>query len=375
MAKNGVTAPKGFVAAGISAGIKKSGKKDLAMIYSELPCALAGVTTQNRVAAAPIILARESISRGNAHAVIVNSGNANACTGKEGIKRAKKVRKAVASILKVDEGSVIVASTGIIGVPHPADTIIKALPDLKKVLSVNGAMTAAQAIMTTDLVDKQVLEKIPGMKGVIGGMAKGSGMIHPNMATMLGFLTTDVLIDPVTLQKALWEATEVSFNMISVDGDTSTNDMVTIMANGAAGDAQIREGSKQYEAFKKALTNVCITLAKMIVRDGEGAKKVFEVTVKGAAHKLDAIKIAKTIITSPLVKTAIAGADNNWGRVIAAAGRAGVMIDPDNVTVVLKDLKKKTVRVILDLRMGKAQAVAWGCDLTEGYIKINTHYN
>ncbi len=375
MAKAGVTVPKGFVAAGISAGIKKTGKKDLAMIYSELPCALAGVTTQNRVAAAPIILARETIARGSAHAVIVNSGNANACTGKEGIARAKKVRKAVATMMNIDEEEVIVASTGIIGVPHPADTIIKALPVLKKSLSIPGGQTAAQAIMTTDLVDKQVVVKLPGMKGVIGGMCKGSGMIHPNMATMLGFLTTDVAISPVTLQKALWEAVEVSFNMVSVDGDTSTNDMVTIMANGAAGGPQIREGTKQYEMFKKALTGACITLAKMIVMDGEGAKKMFEVQVKGAAHKLDAIKVAKTIITSPLVKTAIAGADNNWGRVIAAAGRAGVMIEPEKVSVVLKDLKKKNVKVLLDLKMGKAQAVAWGCDLTEGYIKINTHYN
>jgi glutamate N-acetyltransferase/amino-acid N-acetyltransferase len=375
MARSGVTAPKGFLAAGISAGIKKTGKKDLALIYSQFPCVLAGVTTQNRVAAAPIILARETITRGRAQAVIVNSGNANACTGEDGLERAKKVRKALAKELGITEDMIIIASTGIIGVPYPEDKVIKVLPQLKNKLTGQGGLSAAQAIMTTDLAVKQVVNRIPGTKALIGGMAKGSGMIHPNMATMLGFLTTDATIDPIALQKALWEATDLSFNMISVDGDTSTNDIVTIMANGAVGGRPIREGTKLYESFRKSLIKTCITLAQAIVKDGEGAKKIFEVHVKGAPHKIDANKIAKTIITSPLVKTAIAGGDNNWGRVIAAAGRAGVIIDPDKITVELKDLKKRYVRVIVDLKLGNAEAIAWGCDLTEGYIKINTHYN
>ena len=376
MKRTGVTAPKGFLAVGLRAGIKKkSKKKDLAMIFSELPCALAGVTTQNKVAAAPIILARETIVRGRAQAVIVNSGNANACTGDEGLKRAQKVRKAVAKEFSIHEEEVVVASTGIIGVPYPADIIISAIPALKKQMSSRGGLSAAQAILTTDLVVKQVVFPIPGTKAVIGGMSKGSGMIHPNMATMLGFLTTDALIDPIALQKALWDAVDVSFNMISVDGDTSTNDMVTIMANGAAGNKKIKENTKDYESFKKALTKACILLAQMIVRDGEGAKKMFEVHVKNARHKLDAIKIAKTIITSPLVKTAIAGADNNWGRTIAAAGRAGAYIEPAKVKVEMKDLKTKSPKIVLDLGLGNAEATAWGCDLTEGYIKINTHYN
>ncbi|MBU0581381.1 MAG: bifunctional glutamate N-acetyltransferase/amino-acid acetyltransferase ArgJ [Candidatus Margulisbacteria bacterium] len=375
MTRNGVTAPKGFLATGIKAGIKKGKKKELALIYSELPCALAGVTTQNKVVAAPIILARETITRGRGQAIIINSGNANAGTGQDGLKRAAQARKALAKELNLAEEDVVVASTGIIGVPWPSEKIIKVFPKLIKNLSIRGGLAAAQAILTTDLFTKQIAIPIRELKATIGGMAKGSGMIHPNMATMLAFLTTDLAIDPIALQRALWEVVELTFNMISVDGDTSTNDMVMIMANGAKQNKVIRVGTRAYELFKESLLKACNFLAQAIIKDGEGAKKIFEVQVKGAAHKLDAKKVAKTIITSPLIKTAIAGGDNNWGRVVAAVGRSGAMVNPEKIKVEMKGLKTKSVKVMVNLNIGNAEAKAWGCDLTNGYIKINTHYN
>jgi glutamate N-acetyltransferase / amino-acid N-acetyltransferase len=370
----GIVAPKGFFTSGIWCGIKKK-KKDLALIYSEYPCTIAGVTTKNQIKAAPIILAEETLKKGKGQAVIINSGNANACTGVRGMNDAKIVRRETAKLLDLKEASVVVASTGIIGKPLPVNSIKKGLDKLKKGLTNSSSNAAAEAILTTDLATKTFSIKVKGTKGQIGGIAKGSGMIHPDMATMLAFLTTDLNIEKTALKKALKEAVDDSFNMISVDGDTSTNDMVMIMSNGACGSKLIREANLEYKAFKEALTKVCVFLAQQIVKDGEGAKKIFEVQVKGAVSKPAAVKVCKTIITSPLVKTAIAGSDNNWGRVLAAVGRAGVKVDPEKIKIEMRNLKSPQPKVIVNLGSGKAAATAWGCDLNEGYIKINKKYN
>ena len=395
-----VSKVQGFKAQGLSAGIKKNGNADLALIYSPVKCVSAVVYTTNKVTAAPIQVTREHLQDGFLQAVIVNSGNANACTGEQGYNDAKEMCKVVAKELDICEELVAVSSTGVIGVALPISKILTAVPKLVSELASDGGNAACEAIMTTDTFAKKVyIEKeISGKKVAIGGMAKGSGMIHPNMATMLGFLTTDVQITPELLQQALKKATEVSFNMVSVDGDTSTNDMALIMANGLADNALIAEQGEDYFSFLELLTEACIALAKMMAKDGEGASKLLEVRVKQAATYADAKLAALAVIKSSLVKSALFGEDANWGRILAAVGYSGCEFVPEKTDIWLssaageiqtakngaglvfdedkakKILQDNEVSFIIDLNNGKEQAAAWGCDLTYDYVKINASY-
>ena len=392
----GVTAPKGFKASGVCAAIKKPGIKDLAIIYSEVVANAAGVFTTNKIKAAPLTLTMENLSDGRAQALIVNSGNANACTGSEGYTNALETIKVTAECLGVNEKDTLVTSTGVIGVQLPMEKIIAGIPAAVKALNVQGGKDAAEAIMTTDSAPKEIaLElELSGGKVTIGAMAKGSGMIHPNMATMLGFVTTDANMEQGALQKALKFVTNKSFNMISVDGDTSTNDMVVAMANGLAENTQISEGSQDFELFQKALEYICVALAKQIAADGEGATKLLEVSIENAPTEEDAKKAAMAVTKSSLVKTAVYGEDANWGRVIAAVGYSGADFDPAKVDIYLGDekmaedgcglvfdeakakkiLEEKEVTIRVDLKVGKKKAVAWGCDLSYDYVKINADY-
>lgn len=396
-----VTSAKGFKAAGITAGLKKSGKKDLALIYSEHKATAAAVFTQNLVKAAPILLDMENIKSDNIQAIIVNSGNANACTGEAGYQNAVKMTEIIAGKLGLKSNEVLVESTGIIGVQMDMDKVESGLEKITKELSVDGGYNAGEAIMTTDTFPKNTAVKliIEGKEIIIGGIAKGSGMIHPNMATMLSFLTTDVNIDKVLLQKAFSESTDNSYNMISVDGDTSTNDMSGILANGAAGNKKITdENSKEYKDFKEALDYVNKELAKSIAKDGEGATKLIEVLTKNAKTLKDARKVSKSVITSSLFKAAVFGSDANWGRILCAVGyseadliveKIEIFIKGENNTVqvakngmgikfdeeaVKKILKEEKVGVLIDLNDGEFDATAWGCDLTYDYVKINADY-
>jgi glutamate N-acetyltransferase/amino-acid N-acetyltransferase len=396
--KGGVTAPAGFKAAGVHANIKGKGlpKKDVAIIVSSVPCTAAGVYTLSEVKAAPVLLTQALTATGRLQAVVANSGNANACTGAQGLADAKRMTEVAAEALGLDPQLVGVASTGVIGVNLPMDRVTAGIKAAAAAVSADGADAAAEAIMTTDTFPKQyaVRFELDGTPVTIGAMAKGSGMIHPNMGTMLGFVTTDAAITAEALLAALRAATDVSYNMITVDGDTSTNDMVVILANGLAGNEIVQLGTPAYETFLGALTEAMTVLAKAIARDGEGATKLIEVQVTGAADEAAARAIAKTIVGSSLVKTAAYGADANWGRIIAAAGRAGVPINPFTVTIalgeilVLKDstpvpfseeealayLKGDSIVIKVDLQMGQAAATAWGCDLTYDYVKINASY-
>jgi len=390
-----VTSPDGFSAGAIFAGIKANTKTgfDLGILYSKVPCNTAAVFTKNKIKAAPVLLSQERLKLGKAAAVVANSGCANACTGEQGMTDAKDTTKAVAVHLGIAPEDVLVASTGVIGRMLPMDLIKASIPLIK--VSPDGGHDFARAIMTTDTVMKEIAIRVTagGNKFVIGGAAKGAGMIHPDMATMLCFLTTDAEVDIEFLRKALKKAVDVSFNMISVDGDTSTNDTVILMGNGQSENEPITEDSKYAKAFQQALDRVCIYLAKQVAADGEGATKLIELTVNGAKTTAEARKIARTVVTSPLVKTAVYGNDPNWGRIIAAAGRSGVEID-ENINlfigniIVLKAgrpqnlnldkaqaaLKKKEVLIEIQLNAGDATATAWGCDLTEEYIKINAEY-
>ncbi|MEN3005353.1 bifunctional glutamate N-acetyltransferase/amino-acid acetyltransferase ArgJ [Dehalobacterium formicoaceticum] len=398
----GVTAAQGFQSAGIHAGIKKSSKKkpDVAVIFSEVPAAAAGVYTQNRVKAAPVVLTQKTAAMGQGQAIVVNSGNANACTGEEGAQSARLMAAWTAQGLGIEEGLVMVASTGVIGQQLPRDIIQSGIKNAVDHLSPEGGHEAALAIMTTDLFSKEIAVQFSlGDKTVtLGGMSKGSGMIHPNMATMLGFITTDASIEPEILQKSLKKAVDKSFNMISVDGDTSTNDMTLILANGLAENKTIESDGALLEQFQEALDYVCIALAKMIAQDGEGASKLLEVQVQNALIEADAKKAAKAVISSSLVKSAFFGEDANWGRILCAVGYSEANIDPDRVEIFLesaagriqvadqgtgllfneedakKILQEKEIKVIIDLHQGSQGAVAWGCDLTYDYVKINADY-
>ncbi|MBY6277081.1 bifunctional glutamate N-acetyltransferase/amino-acid acetyltransferase ArgJ [Symbiobacterium thermophilum] len=394
----GVTAPAGFVAAGACADIKGNGagKKDVALLASRVPCAAAGVYTTNLVKAAPVVLTRGRTETGELQAVVANSGNANACTGEQGIRDAAEMARLAAEALGIRPELVGVASTGVIGVPLPMDRVSAGIRAAAAALSPEGGADAAEAIMTTDTFPKQVAARleIGGATVTIGAMAKGSGMIHPNMATMLGFVTTDAAVDAAALREALREATDRSFNMITVDGDTSTNDMVLVLANGLAGNPRIMPGSAHYRAFADALAAVLIHLAKEIARDGEGATKLIEVRVKGAATLSDARKAARAVCGSNLVKAAVFGEDANWGRVLAALGYSGAQFDPGRVDLWLGDLqmmragepvafdeaaaarvlREKEVVFTADLHAGECEATAWGCDLTYDYVKINGSY-
>jgi len=394
----GVTAPAGFTAAGVCADIKGKGgtKKDVALLASRVPCTAAGVYTTNLVKAAPVLLTRERTEAGRLQAVVANSGNANACTGEQGLRDAAEMARLAAEALGISPELVGVASTGVIGVPLPMDRVAAGIAAAAAALSEEGGDDAALAIMTTDTFPKQtaVQVTIGGATVTIGAMAKGSGMIHPNMATMLGFVTTDADVDAAALRSALQEATERSFNMITVDGDTSTNDMVVVLANGLAGNPRITADSVHYREFADALAAVLIHLAKEIARDGEGATKLIEVRVKGAPTLADARKAARSVCGSNLVKAAVFGEDANWGRVLAALGYSGAQFDPAKVDLWLGDvqmmrageplafdeetaarvLSRKEVVFTADLHAGDAEATAWGCDLTYDYVKINGSY-
>ncbi|MGN0399602.1 MAG: bifunctional glutamate N-acetyltransferase/amino-acid acetyltransferase ArgJ [Blautia sp.] len=401
--KGGVTAANGFQAAGLSAGIKKGNTKDMAMIYSIVPCKAAGTFTTNVVKAAPVKWDREIVYHSPAaQAVICNSGIANACTGEEGFGYCKKTAEIAAEVLGIPEDSVLVASTGVIGKQLPMDKVEAGIRNMTPVLSPAGSAgtLAAEAIMTTDTVKKEIAVEVEigDKKVTVGGMCKGSGMIHPNMCTMLGFITTDVEISKELLQEALSESVNNTFNMVSVDGDTSTNDTVLLLANGLAGNPVIREKDGEYEKFAEALNYVNTWLAKHIAADGEGASALFEVKVIGAESKEQAVTLSKSVITSNLTKAAIFGHDANWGRILCAMGYSGAQFDPEKVDLYFesaagklkiiengvatgyseeeatKILSEKEVTAIADIKMGEASATAWGCDLTYDYVKINADY-
>ena len=399
----GVTAAKGFEAAGAEAQVKYQNRKDMAMVFSRTPCRAAGVFTSNVVNAAPVVWDREIVENASAvHAVVVNSGIANACTGEQGREYCRQTAFAAAEALGIPETSVLVASTGVIGMQLPMDRITAGVKALAGTLSdtVDAGREAAEAIMTTDTHSKQVAVTIElsGKTVTIGGMAKGSGMIHPNMCTMLGFVTTDAAISKELLQEALRADVVDTFNMISVDGDTSTNDTLLVLANGCAGNEEITEKNEDYRTFCEALHEVNMTLAKMLAGDGEGATALFECRVIHADTKENARTLAKSVICSSLTKAAIFGHDANWGRILCALGYSGVRFDPEAIELFIESkagriliyqngsaadyseeeatriLSCPAVTALVDMKMGEEEATAWGCDLSYDYVKINADY-
>lgn len=403
--KGGVTTPLGFSAMGLRVGIKEgnSKKKDMAMIYSNVPCLAAGTFTTNQVKAAPVKWDQKVIYCSPVvQAVVCNSGVANACTGEEGMKYCEDMAKATAEALHIKKDEVLVASTGVIGAQLPMDKIVNGIGMLAPTLdsTIEGGHMAAEAIMTTDTKPKEIAFEfeIGGKKCTIGGMCKGSGMIHPNMCTMLGFITTDVSISKDLLYQALSSDIKDTFNMVSVDGDTSTNDTVLLLANGLAGNDMITDKNDEYYKFTKALRNVTEYLAKQIAGDGEGATALFEVKVVNAASKEQAVTLAKSVVTSSLTKAAIYGHDANWGRILCAMGYSEAKFNPDTVDIYFeskagklkivengmatdyseekatKILSEEAVTAICDVKMGEYTATAWGCDLTHEYVSINADY-
>jgi glutamate N-acetyltransferase/amino-acid N-acetyltransferase len=390
-----VTAAGGFLAAGVHCGVKHAvGVPDLGVVVSSQPAAAAGVFTRNRAPAAPVLVSKRHLQGGSARAIVVNSGNANACTGAQGLADAEEMAQLTADRFGLQPHEVLVLSTGVIGVALPMAAIRAGVEQLA--VTREGGAAFAQAIMTTDTRPKTAVATcmLDGATCRIGGAAKGSGMIHPNMATMLAIITTDAAANPGYLQQALGRAVDASFNLISVDGDTSTNDAVLLLASGAAGGASLDGHHPDAAAFERALQEVCQSLAIAVVRDGEGAHTLIEVAVTGATSDADARAVARSITTSNLVKTAVFGGDPNWGRVICAAGNAGVPIDADRATLYLADiclfrrgaglaydravasalLKQPDVRFSLDLALGEGSAVAWGCDMSYEYVRINAEY-
>ena len=396
-AKAGVTFPQGFKAAGVKAGIKKSGNLDVAVIYTEKEAAVAGTFTQNAVAAAPVFASKAVVKTGKAHAIAANAGCANACTGEQGDKDARAMQSITAEALGCQADDVIVASTGVIGVNLPMDKMEKGLKQAAASLSENGSEKAGNAIITTDTYSKACATEITlgGKQVRFGAIAKGSGMIQPNMATMLCFITTDAAIDSKLLQAALSEVVEVSFNMISIDGDMSTNDMAIVLANGAAGNPEITSKDADYETFKQTLQDICQGLAQRIASDGEGATKFLTVNVKGTKSFADAKTIGMSVAKSPLVKTAFFGEDPNWGRVICAVGYAGIPMDPQKTVVkfggipvyangvgvafdeeALREVMAQHDIVIdIDMGDGDGEATVWTCDFSYEYVKINGEYH
>ena len=398
--EGGVTAAKGFLAGGVHCGIRKNKSKlDLALIYSEKPCTAAGVYTQNLVKGAPILVTQRNLADGRAQAVICNSGNANTCNA-DGEAKAWRMCEIAAEALHIDPHDVIVASTGVIGQILPIEPIENAAEALAASLSENGSNLAAQAIMTTDTIEKEVAVQfeLGGRTVTVGGISKGSGMIHPNMATMLCFVTTDCAISAEMLQKAVKKAADTTFNMISVDGDTSTNDTLAVMANGESGSAEITAEDEAFDAFCAALTAVCRRLSMMMAGDGEGATKLLICKTTGAKDWETAKTVAKSVICSSLLKAAMFGEDANWGRVLCAIGYAGADIDINKVNVSFKSaygqvdvcvngaginfseeeaakvLHEKEITILVELNSGDAEAEAFGCDLTYDYVKINGDY-
>lgn len=401
--EGGVTAAKGYQAASTAAGIKYKDRADMAMIYSEVPCVAAGTFTTNVVKAAPVKWDQDIVKNSPfAQAVVVNAGIANACTGAKGFGYCKDTAAAAAEALNVPEHAVLVASTGVIGKQLPMDKLAAGIKVMAPLLdgSLESGTSAAQAIMTTDTVKKEVAVQVEigGKTVTVGGMCKGSGMIHPNMCTMLAFVTTDAAISKEMLQQALSEDIKDTYNMISVDGDTSTNDTVLLLANGLAGNPEIKEAGADYDTFKQALNYVNETLAKKMAGDGEGCTALFEVKVIGAESKEQAVILSKSIITSNLTKAAIFGHDANWGRILCAMGYSGAQFDPEKVDLFFESaagklqiiengvaldyseeeatriLSEPEVTAVADVKMGNACATAWGCDLTFDYVKINADY-
>lgn len=401
--EGGVTAAKGFQASSCAAGIKYKDRQDMALIYSETPCRSAGTFTTNIVKAAPVKWDQNQVISGDmAHAVVVNAGIANACTGQQGMEYCRQTAEAASKALGIPEGSVLVASTGVIGMQLPIDRIIAGVEKMAGSLgsSIACGEAASKAIMTTDTKNKQVAVQFQagGKTVTIGGMCKGSGMIHPNMCTMLSFITTDAAISKELLVEALQKDIQDTYNMISVDGDTSTNDTVLLLANGMAGNPEIVEKGEDYDQFCKALNLVNETLAKKMAGDGEGCTALFEVKIVGAESKEQAVTLAKSVITSNLTKAAIFGHDANWGRILCAMGYSGAQFDPEKVDLffesaagklqIIQDgvavdyseeeatkiLSQPEVTAVADIKMGDAEATAWGCDLTFDYVSINADY-
>ena len=399
----GVTAAKGFQAAAVAAGIKYKDRDDMALIYSEKPCVLAGTFTSNVVKAAPVLFDKKVVEESPyGQAVVINAGIANACTGREGFSYCEQTAQAAAEALSISENAVLVASTGVIGMQLPIDRIVSGIKKLTegKQGDLEAGTRASRAIMTTDTKNKEaaVQIEIGGKTVTLGGMCKGSGMIHPNMCTMLAFVTTDAVISKELLTKAVKEDVVDTFNMISVDGDTSTNDTLLVLANGMAENPEIRENSPEYEAFREALHEINETLAKKMAGDGEGATALFETKVIHAPSKQDARVLAKAVICSSLTKAAIYGHDANWGRILCALGYSGVIFDPEKIELffeskagriqIYKDgvaadyseeeatkiLSEPEVTVVVDMKNGEESATAWGCDLTYDYVKINADY-
>lgn len=390
-----ITSPKGYVAGAISAGLKTKGGLDLGILYSEVSCVAAGLFTTNRVKAAPVLWCQKHIAAGRARAIVANAGCANACTGDPGFEDAAAVASLAAKRLGIAPQEVLVASTGVIGERLPIGLIGASME--KVALSQEGGHELAQAIMTTDTYPKEIAVAAEGGELgeiIIGGIAKGAGMIHPNLATLLCFLATDAAIDTNLLEKALGEAVGLSFNMITIDGDTSPNDTVLILSNGLAGNKTIEEGTKEVDAFQAALTEVCTYLARRIASEGEGATRLIEVTVDGALTLADARLAARTIAGSPLVKAAVHGCDPNWGRIIAALGHSGAEINESRIDLFLNNIRlvaeglphpfdKDKVRAVMGgaevpirvcLNLGDCAATAWGCDLSAEYVTINSEY-
>ncbi len=391
LASGTVTSVQGFLAGATGCGIKAGGGADLAILHSEKPCTVAGVFTTNVIKAAPVVVSQKRVRSGRAQSLIVNSGCANACTGDEGIADAEEMAELAARRLGVSASDVLVASTGVIGVRLPVERVRSGVGTI--VLKRDGGHELAKAIMTTDTFPKEIALRVQADLGVftVGGVAKGAGMIHPQLATMLSFLTTDADVEAKLLQACLRQAVDVSFNMVTVDGDTSPNDMVVLLANGMSG---TKIGEESAGLFARALEEACVYLAKYIARDGEGATKLIEVMVEGALDMVEARTAARTIAASPLVKAAVHGNDPNWGRIVAALGRSGIRMEEKRLDVYLcgtcvmrggqpqpfdkrrlsMDLTADEVSLRLHLNLGSAKAVAWGCDLSEEYVTINSAY-
>ena len=388
-----ITSVNGFLAGAIYAGIKRQDELDLAILHSKVPCTVAGVFTTNRIKSAPIILSQRHLSQKQAQAIIVNSGCANACVGKQGLADALEMARLVAAKLDILPEKVLVSSTGVIGIPLPMTRIRTGIEKIR--LHQEGGHDFAKAIMTTDTKPKEIAAKVDmgGIKFTIAGVAKGAGMIHPNLATMLCFIATDALVNTEFLQSALQKAVDISLNMVSIDGETSPSDCAFLLANSLAGNEMISFDNG--EAFQEALNQVCVYLAKSIARDGEGATKLIEVTVEGATKHAEARQAARTIVSSPLVKASIYGNDPNWGRIVAALGRSEVEVRENKLDVYLNDIcvmkqgcpasfNIEQMRIVLSnsdsilikvrLNLGNSRATAWGCDLSEEYVRINSEY-
>ena len=394
--EGGITAAEGFFAGSTDCGIKGEGLLDLMVIFSDTPAVCAGMFTSNRVKGAPILVSRENVKNGNARAIVANSGNANVCNGEDGLTAALLMAEDTAKKLGIDSSEVLVASTGVIGRKFPIENVKKGIPIAVNNLSAKGSSDAARAIMTTDTVSKETSVEIEvgGVPVRIGAIAKGAGMISPNMATMFCFITTDIAIEPPVLRKALRTAVRASFNCITVDGDMSTSDTVLVLANGKAGNETLKGRSRAFETFTEALTEVCLRMAKALVKDAEGATRLINISVTGASSKEDAREVGLSVANSPLVKTAFFGSDPNWGRIICAVGYSGVPIDEHLVSIAIngvtlydtgrvlpmdeknmrRNMSKTEITIDINLGMGQAETIVYTSDLSYEYVKINAEY-